>query len=53
MLIVFDVLGLRFTSHHDQSIVRICRQRPGAVLFDVRNQGSSCLKTRKNQEDME
>lgn len=50
MLIVFDVLGLRFTSHHDQSIVRICQQRPGAILFDVKNQGSSCLKTRKTRK---
>lgn len=47
MLIVFDVLGLRFTSHHDQSIVHICRQHPGAILFDVKNRGSPNLKPEK------
>lgn len=40
MLIVFDVLALRFTSHHDQSIVRLHPQHPGADLFDVKTLGS-------------
>lgn len=40
MLIVFDVLALRFTSHRDQSVVRLHPQHPGAVLFDVKSRGS-------------
>lgn len=48
MLIVSDVLGLRFTSHRDQSIVHMCQQHPRTILFKVKNRGSLYLKPEKS-----
>lgn len=49
MLIVFDLLALRFTSHRDQSIVRLHPQHPGGTLFDVKNRGPP--KVRKKWDE--
>lgn len=48
MLIVSDVLGLRLTSHRDQSIVHMCQQHPRTILFEVKNRGSSYVKPEKS-----